>query len=844
MIVLNDQLKSHLMMDQHHHDHEDDDENTATKVLLVPIRSPSEESDRVTVNKSLMQKALILLPGRLIVFTSMVLHESASVHVPVLLAIACTFLAGIIGYHIGIGNYEYEYEYTYRCGTRIQSSMKDARFPCTIAALGTVIACILVYDCCISMWHSYWKQTNTNTNTNLFGTSRYTCKNRTKENRCGDCECECDHEVSITRDRDIHIDIDIADIDGVPTITDDAEMEQELHCRKRIQMALGSILAPSLSAPTARVLHKRFPLDDDNDDDDDDDDNDKAQKYRSSWNQHLMKWTQFAESHAGLMQDMEHAASLIRTVSSVRMGLGPLSPAVERVEEQSQSQSQSQSKHSSASNIVSTSASTSTSMRSNRIRMGILGAARMRNILYQSMTQQNEALRNIMTGIFIHGHGTNNDDASHSDSDHDEHVSIHIFYNLQNNEELYSQSSSSQPNTRTLTLRLLKACMKCNGQLLSKLLSAVLDPKIFHHHHHHHDCMNDNDDVDDDYSNDFVGVSIQEANEQRAYLRSCFHLEPNEAIAANINSTNTNTNTNTNPGVQEKFVSTCITETQKHFHASYALLVAFVKSSSSESNSVDVDGEDETEALWNEFSNSLQTVSHLCLSLKGSLFPNGDDENDNEIDTTRYDAAPSDMYPNSKAQDPMEYDDEGMPKVMLRRGVEEHGEEGPPSRTNKTIIFSGKGSKLPLSRQRKKDKSSTASSAAQNKCRPRPLDGTSIEEQPTLMDRSILIQELQSRLGKIELPEEFETSILNAAATGAEGDGGHGPASDHAAINNTCRPNRDTRKSARSTNFFTGVTGNVLMELKGAMAAKISADDVVCTSGVREGDEDHQWHVL
>ena len=86
---------------------------------------------------------------------------------------------------------------------------------------------------------------------------------------------------------------------------------------------------------------------------------------------------------------------------------------------------------------------------------------------------------------------------------------------------------------------------------------------------------------------------------------------------------------------------------------------------------------------------------------------------------------------------------------------------------------------------------------------------------PTLFHESsgrlILLKELQSRLNSIAFPEEMEVDSLS-----------------HDPDNEDCAPGAIAvvKKGEKTTNFFMGVTGDLLSELKGAMISCESEGDM------------------
>lgn len=548
----------------------------------------------------------------------------------------------------------------------------------------------------------------------------------------------------------------------------------EMKQRQRIQRALGSIHAPCM--PTPYRTHKARKLVAD----------------INIWNEYLTQWTAFTECQAGLMKDMELATSILRSVSSVRMGLGPLSPAVERVETQSASVSISTPP---PSNVFGSIMANSTHQRT-------LGGARMRRILFESMQRQRNTLCNILDKMLSHIAKNTRQSSKHTSCG----AQIHdiIQFHLQQ-DELFLRNSQLLPPA--LTLHLLKTCLNSNKELLSSLLAMSLDSEVFNQI-----ISNDGSGSSSGDWNpiDLLRQSLREAAEEKVYLQSSFSLndfhESNHATNGKMNDYETNR------------VPNCMVEIQKHFEASYAILVTFVQSWPSKFTSDAVEGSsEETRALFQDLCCSLQKVFHLCRSSKASLFPMiNNDENEDGADET--DLPGVEIDSNIKKSDIVEYDDDGRPDLATHLGLNEDDR----IRKNKTIVFSGKGSKLPFGLSRNNN----------DKFKPRIYP-----REPILIDRSVLIQELQSRLVKIDLPEECEMDVSHNFALGIEQE--HSGFSE--SHNKFGRNHQVTSDVKRSKPFSTGLSGTILMELKGAIAEKAQDDDIISSDDQRLSGTNSAW---
>ena len=607
-----------------------------------------------------------------------------------------------------------------------------------------------------------------------------------------------DGNAQVCRDG-IGIGIDMIDseigcvMDRNMNVKDKDKNKDQYEYRERILKALGSIRAPPL------VLQKTH--------------RDRDPKFIHTNVQVLQKITALAECHAALMGDMEDALEKIRTVSSIRMGLGPFSPVVDRVE------------HSSHGSKGVTGHGRGRGRGRGR---ASLGGQRMRRILFQSMKEQNESLWAVMGAMSeVGGDGGDGDDGDDGD---DEGGRNDWTDGLLQNAGIASMGDTPA-SSFVLTVHLLNRCLYSNGIILSKLLTASFSATGSLDNDEGEDEDDDeagaDQDCDCDVTMKIIEASMNSAHEQRAYLGSCFCLDLDEQIGAQA------------PIAQEmdnRHQSSLppVIELQNHVDAAGVVLLEFVKSlqtimtvertEDATSSCADVDAdadasktsegaeheienisEEDPKALWNDFLNTMRNASQMCQSLQESLFRDDTSSDEEESDN---DTSPDEEAHNCN-QDPTEYDDEGTPMTALEKRARDPDRKS----VNKTLIFSGNGSKPKLTRLRKRVKSSTPSARASIL---RCDNSSSFQD---LASRSFLLKELQLRLGAIELPEELETT---SEPNGERGGGRR----DKIA--------RSGNKVHRPAKLFGGVTGNVLMELKDALATK--------TEGIDE-DSGH-WQVI
>ena len=562
--------------------------------------------------------------------------------------------------------------------------------------------------------------------------------------------------------------------------------------RERILKALGSIRAPPLVRDRdPKSIHINVQV--------------------------LQQITALAECHAALMGDMEHALEKIRTVSSIRLGLGPFSPVVDRVE------------HSSHGSKGVTGHGHGRGRGRGRGRAS-LGGQRMRRILFQSMKEQNESLWAVMGAMSEVGDGSGDND---DDDDNDEGGRNDWTDGLLQNAGIASMGDTPA-SSFVLTVHLLNRCLYSNGIVLSKLLTASFSAtgSLDNDEGEGEDDDEDDDEAGGDQDCDcdammkIIEASINSAHEQRAYLGSCFCLDLDEQIGAQVSTAQEMDN-------RHQSSLAPVIELQNHVDAAGVVLLAFVKSlqtivtvertegaTSSADADTDADAsktgegaeheienisEEDPKALWNDFLNTLRNASQMCQSLQESLFRDDTSSDEEESDN---DTSPDEEAHNCN-QDPTEYDDEGTPMTAVQKRARDPDRKS----VNKTLVFSGNGSKPKLTRLHKRVKSSTPSARASILC----CDNSSSFQD--LASRSFLLKELQLRLGAIELPEELETT---SEPNGERGGGRRD------------RIARSGNKAHRPAKLFGGITGNVLMELKDALATK--------TEGIDE-DSGH-WQVI
>lgn len=192
--------------------------------------------------------------------------------------------------------------------------------------------------------------------------------------------------------------------------------------------------------------------------------------------------------------------------------------------------------------------------------------------------------------------------------------------------------------------------------------------------------------------------------------------------------------------------------------------------------------EGETKGLWDSLACSLQNALEVHQCLEANFLPDVGSSFDNE---TCDNGGSDGNNGNNQVEEAREYDDEGKPIASTQIQAMQD-----PRRSNKTLIFRGKGSKLP-----RRTKQETMRSQRPTKAIPVLFHESS--------GRLILLKELQSRLNSIAFPEEIEVDSLS-----------HDPDNDDDGAPEAIAV---VKKGEKTTNFFMGVTGDLLSELKGAM---------------------------
>ena len=487
-----------------------------------------------------------------------------------------------------------------------------------------------------------------------------------------------------------------------------------------------------------------------------------------------------AENHALLLYTTEKAIHALRMVSSIQFGLGPVSPSLERVERKLI--------HRSSGAVSGNGAGNGAGMNMHR----------MRRVLMHSLKEQYRDLKKIMEKQeqlslassekrrrIILNHNSLEKDNYDIDKDFD--------IDMDDDEYVFAEGETAciydEMGTEIYTIAMLKSCIMENKEILSKVLSAALV-----NHESQMRCLP----VED---NGYcychwqsltccLDYSCRFAEELEVYTRSYFNLDnPSDGDLANAKK-----NAYIHMTVEEgKYLA----ELQKQVTAIQVTFWAFAKGLTNrreegediDTNTGMVTMDGETRGLWDSLACSLHNALEVHQCFEATLLPDVDSFFDKKACDN---GGLNGNNGNNKVQEVHEYDDEGKPIGLTQIQTIQD-----PRWSNKTLIFRGKGSKL--SRRTKETMRSQ-----------RPTKAI-----PTLFHESsgrlILLKELQSRLNSIAFPEEMEVDSLS-----------------HDPDNEDCAPGAIAvvKKGEKTTNFFMGVTGDLLSELKGAMISCESEGDM------------------
>ncbi|GFH60640.1 predicted protein [Chaetoceros tenuissimus] len=270
------------------------------------------------------------------------------------------------------------------------------------------------------------------------------------------------------------------------------------------------------------------------------------------------------------------------------------------------------------------------------------------------------------------------------------------------------------------------------------------------------------DNIDIDALEASISSSILFANEAKLYLSTYFNLDALQTIS--INSTKVS----------------CVYQVmdiQNQLHVSQYILWAITKELQSQDMKT---FPNEALSLWKDFKSCFQHIYQVYTFLDDNLFATNEENNNTEATVSE---ATMKTHP-----DVGDFQDEGK---SLNQASFKATED--PKYINKTLVFSGQGTK-----HRKQQQSV-------------PMTNLPALYQETT-GRMMLIQELTTRLKTVEIPDEVEKHT--------DTEKNLVPSDFTRTINQTA-----TKTSETSTNFFMGVSGNMLKELKDKMVEQ--EEDVI-----------------
>lgn len=397
-------------------------------------------------------------------------------------------------------------------------------------------------------------------------------------------------------------------------------------------------------------------------------------------------FVKLTNAHVLLFEEIENSIGVMKTITSVRYGLGPNSASFARIENKY--------------------------AKCNSTLFNKMSKCNGRRIILQHIREHHDSLQKIRSCI-------------NSSSD----IPISDVF-----------------REAPITISSLNFLANKNKELLSSLISNGLS----------------DDNIDIDALEASISSSILFANEAKLYLSTYFNLDALQTIS--INSTKVS----------------CVSQVmdiQNQLHVSQYILWAITKELQSQDMKT---FPNEALSLWKDFKSCFQHIHQVYTFLDDNLFATNEENNNTEATVSE---ATMKTHP-----DVGDFQDEGK---SLNQASFKATED--PKYTNKTLVFSGQGTK-----QRRQQQSV-------------PMTNLPALYQETT-GRMMLMQELTTRLKTVEIPDEVEKH------TGTEKN--LIPSDSTRTINQTA-----TKTSETSTNFFMGVSGNMLKELKDKMVEQ--EEDVI-----------------
>jgi len=502
--------------------------------------------------------------------------------------------------------------------------------------------------------------------------------------------------------------------------------------RKRINVGLGTVEAPSLVQTTTINHDLNNPL--------------FEGKQHSSIILSYKNLTSFAEQHCELLQSIDRAIQITRMVSSIHLGLGPLSFTIERVEAAS----------------VRTKTSTPTTVTTmQKTRNGHINLKSLRQLIFLTLEKQAESISKIRDQhIQIQNEESKPENIIHEEEEDD--ICDDLF-ELIHEEDNFGEVTTTLPS-KLFTLSLLKLARSYVSDLLSKTISNIATSATTI------TSENQNNNIES-----LLSSSISIMDELNVYLNS--YLPSRDLIDKIQENSN-------NPEWRQ------LSQLQTHTDALNLSVWAYEKCVTEKSNKYMTE---EKKVLWSRLSGIIRNISDIYNTLDDHL----QRKETVEVEEDESNATIVNLSKTDKQCDTQEYDDNG--QLLDQKTIKQDDQRT----KDKTLVFSGRGSKtISKGTARKKNESSKHSSSM-----------TLI--QPLMFHResagrSILLRELQSRLEVLDVADELDITIDHGI------DDIHKQGESLAPKMYGVKESRS--KESKSSNIFLGVSGALLSELQCAIS--------------------------
>ena len=246
--------------------------------------------------------------------------------------------------------------------------------------------------------------------------------------------------------------------------------------------------------------------------------------------------------------------------------------------------------------------------------------------------------------------------------------------------------------------------------------------------------------------------------------------------------------------------------------------------------------EEEFHSWWSNLSISIESLSNLYDSMDATLFQH---EQELKQEASRANNEPTNAVDRTERNDLEEYNHGGTGVGVVQQQDEQATEKDAAQRKNKTVIFAGKGQHGisngsggdggdGASRRKRR----TTTTAGTNTGRGSDQQGNTkvlvpdVSFRDTIGKEQLLLRELQSRLNKLEVAQEFEVPII------LDCDKDKATTLDNPITReNFDLHSLDSMRKVSSTKevnpFFLGVSGSILNELKNALSLPVEKMNVI-----------------